>query len=102
MPAHRDALVELKELGQPDWGLSLAWGHQLELGERLLSRDWVGHVERGEIAFPRKRSFEELMILPSRDFDRAEGSQMICHELGIQELETARLQPGDEMDQCHL
>src|SRR5271166_2237570 len=73
-----------------------------ELSKRLRSRDRMLHIERGEIAFTRQRCFQELVILPSRYFDRTEGLEMIRDELGVQKPEAAGLEPGNQMDERNL
>src|SRR5436190_10093105 len=57
--SHTCATCAPKELRPAYRGLLLACGLWREQGERLLSRNGLLHVEGGEIAFARKRSFQE-------------------------------------------
>ena len=64
--------------------------------------DGLLDAERGEIAFADERRFQELVILPPRHLDRAEGLQVIGDELRVEQLEAAGPQPRDQMHERDL
>src|SRR5262249_5715000 len=80
----------------------LAYAFCGELRQRLFARNRTLGAQRGEIAIAAERPFEQLVILPPRHFDGAEPLEMVGDELGIEELETARPQPRDQMHERHF
>src|SRR5437899_5616437 len=73
-----------------------------ELRQRLRTRHRMLHAERREIAIAAERGFQQLVILPPRHFERAEGFQVVGHELRVEQLETAGPEARDEMHQRDL
>ena len=64
--------------------------------------DRASGAERSEVAFARERGFQQLVILPPRHLDGAEGPEVIGHVLGVEQLESADLEPGHEMHERDL
>ena len=59
--------------------------------KRARARDRAIDRERAEIGFADERISQQLVILPARDFSRAEYFQVVGHELGVKQPEAAGL-----------
>src|SRR3954465_14093678 len=70
--------------------------------KRLRSGHRLPGAQRAEVAIAGERCLQELVILPPRYLDRAENPEMIGHELRVQQLEPAGLEPGHEMHERNL
>src|SRR5436190_2507847 len=73
-----------------------------QLGEHLRAGERMQRAERGEVAFARERGFQQLVILAPRHLDRAEGPQVIGHELRVEQPKSAGLEARHEVHQCDL
>src|SRR3974377_369598 len=65
--------------------------------QRLLAAD--ARCERAKIGFARERVFEQAVIAPFRYLNCAQGAQMLCNVLRIEQPVTAGAQPRDQMHQ---
>src|SRR3954468_3224632 len=70
--------------------------------KRLRSGHRLPGAQRAEIAITGERRLQELVVLPPRHFDGAENPEVIGHELRVQQLEPAGLEPGHEMHERNL
>src|SRR5262249_7692725 len=73
-----------------------------ELRQRLFAGHRPIGRECAEIRVAAKRCFQELVILPPRHLDRAEGLEMVGDELGVEQPEASCFEPRNQMHQRHL
>src|SRR3954469_24246662 len=70
--------------------------------KRLRAGHRLPGAQRAEVAVAAECCLQELVILPPRYLDRAENPEVIGHELRVQQLEPAGLEPGHEMHERNL
>src|SRR5262249_50005006 len=73
-----------------------------ELRQHLRAGHRTAQAERAEIAFAQQRRLQQLVILPPRQLDRTEGLEVIGHELGVEQLEAAGLEPRHQVHERDL